>query len=125
VIDPSPEAQDRFKEDTGANLAELSLIARGANSEDLPFSIVLGHPFRRSRFPDNFAVRVELDGLETSGTPIMGVDQFQAMILAIRFMLSRLTDITEKRGLELFWADDPRARFDPHEYFNTLPPNHR
>ncbi len=125
MIDPSPEAQERFREDSGENLAELSLIARYKNGGELPFRIVLGYPFRRIEYPADVAVRVELDGLETAGVPIMGIDQFQAMILAIRFMLSRLTDIMEKRQLQLVWADEPDVAFDPLDFFNTMPPNQR
>jgi len=120
VINSSPESQERFRGDSGENLAELPLIARTQDGKEIAFKIVLGHPFRREKFPEAFAVRIELDGLETAGTPIMGVDQFQAIILAIRFMLSRLTDIQKKRGLELFWGDDPEVKFDAYEHFNTI-----
>ncbi|YCM42141.1 hypothetical protein V2O64_12595 [Verrucomicrobiaceae bacterium 227] len=99
----------------------MRLLARGEGVEDLEFRIVLGHPFQKDDSPDFFAVRVELDGLETAGTPIYGVDEIQAMVLAIRFMLSRLGDIAAKRKLRFFWADDPSEEFDPGEYFNTIP----
>lgn len=117
VIDPSPESRSRFKGDNGVNLAETVIEARFKSGEGKRVRLLLGHPFRREGQEGAYGIRVELEGLESTKGPIMGLDQFQAIVLALRFLVSRLRDLRDKLQCEYYWPDSDGDVFDFEAFF--------
>jgi hypothetical protein len=79
---------------------------------DRPVSVSLGKPERTPGQADEFYCPIQTTGLgnDSSVQPIFGVDAFQAMELAIRYVGYRIFDINAKNGGRLRWefGDDGR-----------------
>lgn len=116
MIHPSPECLARFEGDNGIDMAVTTVDALLPNGERRKVRIVLGHPFNPTRNPEDWAIRAELDGLEATGTPIVGIDQFHSIVLAMGFLISRLEDYRDSRRYKFFW-DGEDEEFDPRDYF--------
>ncbi|UCF88767.1 MAG: hypothetical protein JSV70_00470 [bacterium] len=68
-------------------------------------TIVIGLPFEVGH--DEWACPVSMEGLYKQRGPIFGVDSFQALMLAVKFVKDLLKDFQDKGG-SIYWADDSK-----------------
>jgi hypothetical protein len=85
--------------------------------------LILGLPFKRAEYGETIWIRAELEGLETTMGPIGATHGFRAIILAMRYLLTRLDDLRDKHHCEYYWKDEEgdAEPIDFHEFFAVAP----
>jgi hypothetical protein len=70
--------------------------------------VSIGRPAETHGVQGEFYCPIRTTGLGSDEivTAIFGIDAFQAIELALRFIYSRLTDINVKNGNRLLWLDE-------------------
>lgn len=86
-------------------VASRKLKAVDSAGKTFDLTIVIGLPFEVGQ--DEWACPVSLEGLYKQRGPIFGVDSFQALMLAIKFVKDLLEDFYEKGG-KIYWSDDSK-----------------
>jgi hypothetical protein len=97
-----PEHQHRFDGDSGVDVASYEIDALFPNGTKVPVMLRIGAPFQRD---DQWWVRAELENLDSTDGPIAGEGSLHTIVLAIRWIILRLTAIEKSEGCRYFWKD--------------------
>jgi len=83
-------------------IVQTDIVSVGEDGERHPMTIEIGKPYPVG---DDFACHVALRGLHDHIAPILGVDQMQALTLALSMVKANLTILQEK-GYKILFPDD-------------------
>jgi len=101
-------------------LASRSLIGANASGERFGITIRIGHPYQVNDV--SWACPVAVDGVDTQLPDMHGIDSWQALLLAIDLVRSRLEHFIERRG-KLYWPDAPSMEVSLTEMFGLASNN--
>jgi hypothetical protein len=85
-------------------LASRDLVGERPNGERIDIRVRVGQPYQVNDV--SWACPVTLDGVDPQLADMHGIDSWQALLLAISLVRSRLEHFLETGG-KLYWPDDP------------------
>jgi hypothetical protein len=97
-------------------IAIRELVGERAGGERFDVTIRIGHPYRVNDV--SWACPVAVDGVDRQLADMHGIDSWQALLLAIGLVRSRLEHFLETGG-KLYWRDEPSIEITLRDIFGT------
>ena len=104
-----------------STIASRDLIGERPGGERFGITIRIGQPYRVNHV--SWACPVALDGVDQRLADMHGIDSWQALLLAITLVRSRLVHFLEIGG-KLYWPDEPAVQITMRDIF-ALASNNR
>jgi hypothetical protein len=99
-----------------AAIARRDLIGKRESGAPFDISVRIGTPYEVDDV--SWACPVAVDGIDSSLADQHGIDSWQALLLAISLVRSRLEHFIETGG-KLYWRDDPSTEVDLRDVFGN------
>lgn len=96
------------------NVATRELIGERPDGERFNIAIAIGKPYEVNGL--SWACPVAVHGIDVQLADIHGIDSWQALLLAIGLVRSRLEHFLETGG-KLYWCDDPSRKITLRDIF--------
>lgn len=97
-----------------SSVARRELVGERADGERFNIAIHIGMPYKVNDV--SWACPVAVDGIDRKLADMHGIDSWQALLLAISLVRSRLEHFLETGG-KLYWPDNPSLEVTLRDIF--------